>query len=76
MKNVSLLCILTLQGKEKGSVLVMSVKKSIQTFDMLKRYDVNPRSHPEKLHIQLNFSGRANHDERTPYFVLSCLHLD
>ena len=52
MKNVSLLCILTLQGKEKGSVLVMSVKKSIQTFNMLKRYDVNPRSHPKKLHSQ------------------------
>ena len=52
MKNVSLLCKLTLQCAEKWSVLLMSVSKSIQTFNILKRSDVNPTNHPEKLHSQ------------------------
>ena len=52
MKNVSLLCILTLQDDEKGYVLLMSGKKSIQTFNILKRSNVNPTHHPDKLHSQ------------------------
>ena len=39
----------------------------------------SPGGHPSNYKpgaTLLNFSGRANHDERTPYFVLSCLHLD
>ena len=39
MKNVSLLCIMTLQGEEKGSLYADEWEKRIQTF---KRYDIIP----------------------------------
>ena len=57
MKNVSLMCILILQGEDKGSVLLMSVKNIVKHyFNKLKRSDVIPTNQPETTHTISTYS--------------------
>ena len=50
MKNVSLLCILTLPDEEEGSVLLMSGNFFFQTFNMLIQQTIQ-RNYPANVKI-------------------------
>ena len=66
------MCILILQGEDIGSVLLISVKKSIQTFNMLKRSDVNPTNQPETTQTILKYSLICSIDNTSPLIFRRC----